>query len=177
MTVVSVFGSGKPQPGSADYVIAQQVGQDIAEAGWIVQTGGYSGVMAGASQGANEAGGHVIGITCEQIETYRPMPPNQWVKEEIKYPTLSERLLHVVKQCDAIIILSGGIGTLAELALAWNLIQTGEIENKPAIAVGGLWARTLSAFITTEYVSTDTINLIQLAKTPKEALDLLKNTL
>ena len=63
-------------------------------------TGGYSGTMTAVSQGAADAGGHVIGVTCRQIEQFRPLGPNQWVKEEIKYDTLTERLLHLVRHND-----------------------------------------------------------------------------
>ena len=49
--VISVFGSSAPLAGSADYEAARTVGQLLAQAGFVVQTGGYGGVMAGVSQG------------------------------------------------------------------------------------------------------------------------------
>ena len=171
--VISVFGSASPQPGSADYEAAKQMGQLLAEAGYIVQTGGYSGMMAAASQGANEAGGHVIGVTCHHLETVRPLPPNAWVVQEIKHKTLPERLLYLVETCDGAIVMAGGIGTLAELALLWNLIQTREIKQKPVIAVGGQWARTLSAFIDPAYIPADQVALVTSVRTPKEAIQKL----
>ena len=134
--VVSVFGSSTPQPHSADYESARTIGQLLARAGCIVQTGGYSGVMAAASQGAVEAGGHTIGVTSAQIEEYRPMPPNQWVKEEIKHQTLQERLLYLVENCDGAIVVPGGIGTLSELSLIWSFVQTGE---RPSLADYNCW--------------------------------------
>ena len=88
--VVSVFGSSAPQPGAAAYESARAVGQLLAKAGFTVQTGGYSGVMAAASQGANQAGGHVIGVTSAQIEQFRPVPANPWVIEEKKHQTLRQ---------------------------------------------------------------------------------------
>lgn len=173
MTVISVFGSSAPLPGSADYELARQMGSLLAGAGFTVQSGGYGGIMEGASRGASEAGGHVIGVTSSQIEQFRPTPPNQWVAEEIKYPTLRERLIHLVENCRGTIVMPGGVGTLSELALVWSWVQVGEISPRPIITVGGLWARTLNAFIAPEYVSASTGNLIQQAKTPKEALQRL----
>lgn len=173
MPTISVFGSSAPKPGSADYDVARQMGALLAQAGFSVQTGGYSGVMAAASQGASEAKGHVIGITCTQIESFRPMGPNQWVAEDIKYPTLRERLLHLVDKNDGVIIMSGGIGTLSELALVWSMVQVGEIPARPIIAVGDLWAQTLNAFIDPAYIQPGHAALIKLAKTPKEAIALL----
>jgi uncharacterized protein (TIGR00730 family) len=168
--VISVFGSSAPKPGSADYEAARTVGRLLAQAGFVVQTGSYSGVMAGASQGACEAGGHVIGVTCAQIEQFRPMPPNEWVKEQIKHQTLRERLLYLVDHCDGAIVMPGGVGTLSELALIWSFVQTGEIASRPIITVGGLWQRTLAAFIDSGYVRPDHQALITMARTGDEAV-------
>ena len=43
--IVSVFGGSAPKPGSAPYAEAQALGAALAQAGWTVATGGYSGVM------------------------------------------------------------------------------------------------------------------------------------
>ena len=168
--IISVFGSSAPRPGSADYEAARTVGRLLAEAGFVVQTGGYSGIMAGASQGASEAKGHVIGVTSAQVERYRPMPANPWVKEEIKCRTLRERLLHLVDHCHGVIVMPGGIGTLSELALIWSFVQVGELTPRPIIAVGGLWQRTLAAFIDESYVQPTHQKLITTARTADEAV-------
>jgi uncharacterized protein (TIGR00730 family) len=172
--VISVFGSASPKPGSADYESARHLGQILAQTGFTVQTGGYSGIMAGASQGAYEAGGHVIGVTSVQIEQFRPMSANQWVKQEIRCQTLRERLLYLVDHCQGAIIMPGGIGTLSELALIWSFVQVGEITPRPIIAVGGLWQRTLAAFIDPAYVSPSNQQLITTVRTVEEAVKTLK---
>ena len=173
MPIISVFGSASPQPDSADYKIAYQMGKYLASAGFSVQTGGYDGVMAAVSHGAADAGGHVIGVTCQQIEDYRPSPPNQWVMEEIKHQTLNQRLAYLVEKNDGIIVMPGGVGTLTELALSWSLVQVGEISPRPIIVVGDLWARTLEAFISPEYVLPQTATKVKIAATPEEAVSLL----
>ena len=175
--VICVFGSGAPQPGTADYEAARTVGRLLAQAGFAVQTGGYSGVMAAASQGANEAGGHVIGVTSAQIEQFRPIPPNQWVKEEIKMQTLRERVLYLVDNCHGIIVMPGGVGTLSELALAWSFVQVGEIPPTPIITVGGLWQRTLAAFIDENYMPPVYQQLVTVARTPSEAVKMMVDIL
>ena len=175
--MISVFGSSAPRPGSADYESARDLGKRLAEAGYVVQTGGYSGVMEAASRGAAEAGGHVIGVTCAQIEAFRPLGPNEWVKEEVRKETLRERVLHLVEHCDAIIILPGGIGTLSELALAWSLVQVGDIPPKPLIPVGGLWQRTLAAFYDSTHVRPEHMGLLTTARNPLEALAVLEKTM
>jgi uncharacterized protein (TIGR00730 family) len=171
--IISVFGSSAPGPGSADYEVARDLGRRLAGAGFAVQTGGYVGVMEGVSRGANEAGGHVIGVTCNQIEEFRALKANQWVKEEIRHPTLRERVLYLVDHCDGIIVMPGGIGTLSELALAWSFAQVGEIPPKPIIPVGGLWQRTLAAFMDRAYVRPEHAALLMPVRTAVEAVEML----
>jgi uncharacterized protein (TIGR00730 family) len=168
--VISVFGSSAPKSGSADYEAARTVGRLLAQAGFVVQTGGYSGIMAAASQGANQAGGHVIGVTSAQIEQFRPTPPNQWVIEEIKCQTARERLLYLVDNCHGALVMPGGIGTLSEMALMWSFIQTGEISPRPVVTVGGLWQRTLAAFIDQAYIRPVHQELLTIARTADEAV-------
>ncbi len=168
--VISVFGSSAPKPGSAPYEAARTVGRQLAEAGMVVQTGGYTGVMSAASQGAAEAGGHVIGVTSAQIEQFRPTPANRWVTQEIKHQSLRQRLLYLVDHSDGVIVMPGGVGTLSELALVWSFVQVGELAPRPIIAVGELWQRTLTAFMDPVYVSATHQALVTLAPTPEQAV-------
>lgn len=167
---ISVFGSSASQPGSGAFDEARQVGQLLAEAGFAVATGGYSGTMTAVSQGASEAGGHVIGVTCDQIERFRPLGPNRWVKEEIRYPTLRERLLHLVTKSDGMIVLPGGIGTLSEMTLAWSFLQVGEVAAQPLVLLGSLWWQTVQAFYSPEYVREQDMALLLYADDAETAV-------
>jgi hypothetical protein len=59
------------------------------------------GTMEAVSRGAAETGGHVVGITCDEIEAWRPVGPNPWVQEQLHYPTLRQRLYALIDSCDA----------------------------------------------------------------------------
>jgi predicted Rossmann-fold nucleotide-binding protein len=131
--------------------------------------------MAAVSQGAAEAGGHVIGVTCSEIESWRPVKANRWVTSVIQYPTLLERLLHLVEKNDGAIVLPGGIGTLAELALTWSQMQVGVMPPRPFILLGGIWQRTMEAFVDPRYVAQAYQNLLQFSDTPAQAVELLEN--
>jgi len=173
--IVSVFGGSRPRPGDPAYEDARGLGVALAQAGWTVATGGYAGVMEAASRGACEAGGHVIGVTCGLIEDWKGLRPNEWVREELKFATLRERLGHLVEFCDAAIALPGGIGTLSEVALTWSLLQTGEIAAKPLIVVGRVWTETASTFIrhAEGYLHPGDDQLVQLANTVEDAVRFL----
>jgi uncharacterized protein (TIGR00730 family) len=171
--VVAVFGGSQTAPGAPIYETAVQLGGELARAGWTVMTGGYAGVMEAASRGAAEAGGHVIGATCECIETLRPgLRPNAWVKEETKFATLRERLYYLVEHCDAAIALPGGVGTLSEVALTWSLIQTSEIKRKPLVTVGQAWSKTVSTFIREagDFIYAEDAQLIHMVDSIEEAI-------
>jgi len=169
--IISVFGSSAPLPGSAAYEEARSVGNLLARSGFAVATGGYEGTMMAVSQGAADAGGHVIGVASARIERYRGTGVNAWVKEVYRYESLAERLLHLVNHNVGMIVLPGGIGTLSEMALAWSLIQVGEIGPRPIALLGTMWRETLYAFIRREYVSRDHAALLQLVDSPQAAVD------
>lgn len=138
---ISVFGGSSPKPEEQAYQEAYKLGQMIGEAGHTVLTGGYIGTMEAVSRGAAEVGGHVIGVTCEEIESWRAVGPNPWVKEEIRLPTLRDRLEKLINACDAALALPGGAGTLAEIAVMWNQIQTHVITPRPLILIGPGWKK------------------------------------
>ncbi len=139
---VTVFGGSRPKPGEPAYQEALELGKLLGEAGYSVLTGGYIGTMEAVSQGASEAGGHVIGVTCEEIENWRRVGRNPWVQEEIRFPSLRERVLALIENCDAALALPGGAGTLAEISMMWNHLITAAIPPKPLILIGPGWKTT-----------------------------------
>ena len=136
---ITVFGGSQPKEGDTAYTEAQTLGRLLAERGHAVLTGGYIGTMEAVSRGAAEAGGHVIGVTCADIEKWRKVGANRWVKEERRKQTLFERLQALIEGCDAAIALPGGPGTLTEISLTWNLMIIESLPPRPLILVGDGW--------------------------------------
>jgi len=143
---VAVFGSANALEGDELYALAYQLGKLLAQAGHVVMTGGYCGTMEASSRGAVEAGGHSIGVTSVEIEAFRPGGPNAWVREVIPSTTLGERIAILTRQADAFIALPGGVGTLVEVAMAYNLIAIGAIPKRQLIVIGEGWKQTFEAF-------------------------------
>jgi uncharacterized protein (TIGR00730 family) len=141
---VAVFGGSRPS--EEDYKQALRLGRMLGQAGFTVMTGGYIGSMEAVSRGAAENGGHVIGITCNEIEAWRPVEPNPWVKEEYRCKTIMERMFSLIDGCDAALTLPGGPGTLAEVAVMWTHLLTGAITPRPLILIGEGWRETLEFF-------------------------------
>jgi uncharacterized protein (TIGR00725 family) len=123
--------------------LAEEVGRRIAEAGGVVVCGGMGGVMEGASRGAREAGGDVIGI----VPTENPGDANPYVTHAVATGIGHARNLAVVASADAIVAIGGEWGTLAEIGFArrlgkrvaalesWTVSGAGTMEGGPGIDV------------------------------------------
>jgi hypothetical protein len=172
---VTVFGGAQPKEGTAAYDEARELGALLAQSGHTVLTGGYVGTMEAVSRGAHENGGHVIGVTCEEIENWRGTKANQWVKEERKHKTLIDRMMELIQANDGAIALSGGVGTLAEIMLMWNLLIVESLPPRPLILVGSGWQSTFDQFFKEfqTYMPIRQQELIYFAEDVKTAVKLL----
>jgi uncharacterized protein (TIGR00730 family) len=164
---IAVFGSSRREENSSHYREAYELGRSLARVGYAVLSGGYHGSMAAVSRGAREAGGEVIGVTCALFD---PLQPNQWLSEEIKAPTLLARLALMMERADGFVALRGGIGTLAEVTLAWSLLQTRTLNSKPLVLMGADWPPILEALRKHTDLGNSIAALARLAETPDEAL-------
>ena len=174
---ITVFGSAKPMPGDPDYSDGIRLGSLLAHAGYTVITGGYLGTMEAVSRGAAEAGGHVVGVTCDELETYRPVRHNRWVKEERRFPKLRDRLLSLIDLCDAALALPGGAGTLAEVSMMWNHLLTKAIPPRPLILIGPGWKTTFETYFNAlgQYVGDSERSWISFAGDVDSAFHLLQS--
>ena len=146
MSIVTVFGSSLPNPESAVYTEARRLGQLLAESGFSVANGGYGGLMEASARGAREAGGHTIGVTC----AVWPQAANPWIVEEVRTDSFPERIMKLINLGDAYIVLPGGTGTLAELALSWEMMNKASLAEtvggrKPLLVVGPYWQAVIES--------------------------------
>jgi uncharacterized protein (TIGR00725 family) len=113
MTIqVSVVGSGVEHEENAE-----EVGRLLAERGATVVTGGLGEVMAAAARGAKSVGGTTIGI----LPTETREAANEWIDHVVVTGIGHARNLAVVASGDAVIVVGGRYGTLAEIGLALTL--------------------------------------------------------
>ena len=174
---ISVFGGSQPKEGDTAYAEAMELGRLLAERGHTVLTGGYIGVMEAVSRGAYEAGGHVVGVTCEDIENWRKVGANRWVKEERRQKTLVERLQALIEGGEAAIALPGGVGTLTEIALIWNLMIVESLHRRPLILVGRGWQSTFDQFFQElgSYLTAHQRELLHFSPDVQTAVEIIDN--
>lgn len=133
--IISVFGSSGAQRGSDAYQIALDVGSQLARSKFIVCNGGYGGTMEASARGAKQAGGKTIGITASVFLSTL----NQWIDQEIKVNSHSERMVELLTIADGYVVIRGGTGTLLEFSAAWEFNNKKIVRNKPLVFVGNFW--------------------------------------
>jgi uncharacterized protein (TIGR00725 family) len=99
---------------------AEEVGQLLAEQGATVVTGGLGEVMAAAARGARSAGGTTVGI----LPGTSRLEGNEWLDYVVATGIGHGRNLAVVASGDAVIVVGGRYGTLAEIGFALTLGRT-----------------------------------------------------
>jgi uncharacterized protein (TIGR00730 family) len=169
---VSVFGSARTQPDHPDYALAVAVGRGLVEAGYAVITGGGPGIMAGANQGASQAGGLSVGLG---IELPFEQGFNPWVDLAVNFRYFFARKTMFVKYAEGFIVLPGGFGTFDELFEALTLVQTHKVTEFPVVLVGSEYWRGLldwmrHACIQRGMISPADLDLVTLVDDPDEAV-------
>lgn len=167
--VIAVYGSSAITQDSVEAQNAETLGRLLAEAGYAVCTGGYMGVMEAASRGAKAAGGNVIGVTCKAFSN---RTPNLYLTQEIETDDLPQRIATLMRIADGYIVLDGGIGTLAELLLAWNLLAMGG--SKPVIVVGEPLKKTVDAMKPYTEISDRLLDMLVFVDTVEAACERMK---
>ncbi len=114
--IVGVMGSHE-----SDSVMVKDalcLGQEIARRGYVLLTGGGPGIMQAASEGAYSRGGLVIAIL--PSERKRPLKdyPNKFIDIPIYTGMYDARNIINAKTPHVLIAISGGLGTLSEIAVA-----------------------------------------------------------
>ena len=166
---IAVYGSSGISQESESAQRACRLGRLLAENGFRICNGGYTGVMEACSRGAREAGGHVTGVCCD---TFITRSPNPYLTEIIQTRDLLERITTLMRLSDAYIVLDGNIGTLAELFLAWNLIAIGW--TRPLIVVGADMRNALKALEPYTEIEEKKMRHITFAPTAEEAVHHLR---
>jgi uncharacterized protein (TIGR00730 family) len=172
---ISVFGSARTQPDSADYQLAREVGAALVESGFAVITGGGPGAMAGANQGAHDAGGVSVGLG---IELPFEQGINQWVNLAINFRYFFARKTMFVKYAQGFIVLPGGFGTFDELFEALVLVQTRKVTSFPIVLMGsdywqGLVDWVATAVVARGMISPHDLELLHITDDVAEAVDLM----
>jgi uncharacterized protein (TIGR00730 family) len=168
--IVTIFGGSKCREPDPEYAQAMRVGELLVDSGFTICTGGYSGVMEAASRGAHERGGRVIGITMNQFKS----EPNRYLTEKMPSEHFYERLQRLITQSVGYIALRGGMGTVTEVSLVWNKLQTRVLDPRPLVLLGDCWPPIVKEWQRHLAVSDDDVKMLDFAGTPEEAVAIIE---
>jgi uncharacterized protein (TIGR00730 family) len=135
---VTIFGSARVQPGTFGYEETKRVAAALAEMGCDIITGGGPGLMQAANEGAAAwpERAQSVGI---RVELPFEQEVNAFVSEAFEHRTFFTRLHQFVLTSDAFIVAPGGIGTVLEMMMVWQLLQVRHVQDAPLILVGQMW--------------------------------------
>jgi uncharacterized protein (TIGR00730 family) len=134
---VTIFGSARAKPGTVAYEETKRVAKALAEMGCDIITGGGPGLMQAANEGVDLSGeSESLGI---RVDLPFEQEVNPFVELAYEHRTFFTRLHHFVLASDAFIVAPGGIGTVLEAMMIWQLLQVRHLEHTPLIMVGKMW--------------------------------------
>lgn len=167
--IVTIFGGSRCEEGSEEYKQAKELGQRLAEAGYTICTGGYLGVMEAASRGAREKGGRVLGVVMNQFKS----EPNRYLTDKVATRHFYERLQNLIERSIGFVALRGGMGTVSEISLVWNKLQTGVIEPRPLVLLGDCWKEVVKCWQENLVVNDNDVSILNFAASAEEACDII----
>ena len=176
---VTIFGSARAKPGTAAYEETKRVSKALAELGCDIITGGGPGLMQSANEGVKLAGegAESVGI---RVDLPFEQEVNPFVELAFEHRTFFTRLHHFVLASDAFIVAPGGIGTVLETAMIWQLLQVKHLDQTPLILVGKMWpgfvewARSAMLEFETPLASPEDFNIPRCVATGDEAMAIIR---
>jgi len=178
---VVVFGSARVEEGSPEYEDARRLAFELTQRGVNnIVTGGGPGTMEAANRGALECQDRRVysfGVCIEQLN--RNELPNRFLRRAYNHRHFCTRLHQFARlgAAGAFVVMPGGIGTLLEFSMIWQLLQVGHLKGTPLIVIGEMW-RELVEWATRNmppkgYADLEDMGHVHLVQTVEEALPIL----
>src|SRR5689334_9713445 len=137
---VSIFGSARVDPNHWVYTAVRDVAAEMTRLGCDIVTGGGPGLMQAANEGARMAAvdpaRSSVGI---RVDLPFEQDVNPFVGQVFDHRTFFSRLHHFVLVSNAFVVVPGGIGTLLETMMIWQLLQVRKLHDTPLILAGAMW--------------------------------------
>jgi uncharacterized protein (TIGR00730 family) len=173
---VTVFGSARTQPHETIYEMAHRLGRKLAEAGYMVITGGGPGIMQAVNEGAGTE--HSFGVNIRLPFEQKMNPIMDGNPRSITYKYFFNRKVAFLKETDAVVLFPGGFGTLDEAMETLTLVQTGKRDPFPLVLVdepgGTYWTRWMhfleKELVTQGYISSSDFYLFERVESVDDAI-------
>ena len=138
---VTIFGSARVDPTHWVYGAVRDLAAELTTMGCDIVTGGGPGLMQAANEGARLANPdgqrESVGI---RVELPFEQEVNAFVDQAYEHGTFFTRLHHFALVSDAFVVVPGGIGTVLEMMMIWQLLQVRKLYDTPLIVAGAMWS-------------------------------------
>ncbi len=176
---VTIFGSARVKPGTFGYEETKRCATELAKLGCDIITGGGPGLMQAANEGAASAPERAksIGI---RVDLPFEQDVNSFVGQAFEHRTFFTRLHQFVLTSDAFLVAPGGIGTVLETLMIWQLLQVHHLNDTPLILVGTMWpglvewARTSMLSTNPPLANAEDMNIPQCVANADKAISLIR---
>jgi len=177
---VAIFGDADAKKTDQHFIDAYNTAKLLAENGYIVVNGGGPGVMLAATLGAKAGGGRVETIVLDPKK--KPANYEGTNKENddlsdkiIKTKDYPTRLNKLVEVGDAFVIFNGGVGTLSEIGLTWEMAKFEYGKHEPLIFFGEQLEELIDTLVTKLNYDPIEKKVYEIAMTPEEVLETIKS--
>ena len=140
---VTIFGSARVPKDHWVYQAVRDVAAELTRLNCDIVTGGGPGLMQAANEGVKQAdpsGSSACKSVGIRVDLPFEQEVNAFVTEAFEHGTFFTRLHHFVLVSDAFVVVPGGIGTLLETAMIWQLLQVQKLHDTPLILAGRMYA-------------------------------------
>ena len=175
---VTIFGSARAKPGTVAYEETKRVARALAKMDCDIITGGGPGLMQAANEGVDLGGeAKSMGI---RVDLPFEQDVNPFVELAYEHRTFFTRLHHFVLASDAFIVAPGGIGTVLETMMIWQLLQVRHLEHTPLILVGKMWSglvewvRDAMLSFETPLINPEDVNIPVCVANADEAIEIIQ---
>ena len=177
---VAIFGDADAKKTDQHFIDAYNTAKLLAQNGYIVVNGGGDGVMLAATLGAKAGGGRVETVIIDpkrKLKNFEGFNKenHELADKEYKTKNYPDRLNKLIEVGDAFVIFKGGVGTLSEVGLTWQMAKFEYGEHEPLIFFGNELGELVETLI--EKLNYDPIEkkVYQTVYTPEEVVETIKN--
>jgi uncharacterized protein (TIGR00730 family) len=179
---VTYFGSARVDPNHWVYAAVRDSAAELTRLGCDIVTGGGPGLMRAANEGVKladpDGAQKSVGI---RVDLPFEQDVNAFVTDAFEHKTFFTRLHHFVLVSDAFVVCPGGIGTVLEMLMVWQLLQVRHLRDTPLILAGGFWngmidwAKSVMLRPDIPLVSPDDLTIPRVATEPAEIIRMIRD--
>lgn len=178
---VAIFGDAEAKKTDQSFVDTYNTAKLLAENGYVIVNGGGPGIMLAATLGAKAGGGRVETVIIDP----KKKPKNfegfcqenhDLTDKEYKTKNYPDRLNKLIEVGDVFVIFNGGIGTLSEVGMAWQMARFDYADKKhePLIFFGDDLADLVRKLKSELGLDSVEEKLYQIVYNPNEVLKVIK---